>query len=325
MKITHPVKLYSNFTALLKNLKYKSLTLTQIEILIELLELEMDHHHITNFLKIDITDENFIRVNLHRFQIMFKNLLKETSFRDALLVTLRLKLNQLQRTQDILKILAYPLFLFLSSLLMMIFVSSILLPSIYTRIAHMTQQTSPIMVHVMQFYSGLSLTLICIIIIFMKTRFKHVDTKYYLTLNEHSSQNLWTLYISYLINEVFIELSKLNLNLNLILHMLSLSSHPIIKYIAHNSVLNLKQGRGIQSIFPTVDLGLISLFTIEDEESKLILRLIKYQNYLKLKLYHQFKYFKLLLLTLAYFQLGFIVLATYQALYYPLNYLEKLT
>jgi len=294
-------------------------------ILADLLESEIDDQEILKILGIDLKDEHQIRKILSGTAYRrYVRLSIETDARKALLVILHSENLSKKLLNQTMKALSYPSFLFFMSLIMMIFVNTILLPMFQSMLLFLGPQ-----MNVLFYQLSLSLFILfdlSIIIMILMTLFIKKSNPYYLfkKVNWIKAQNIWSRLISYQFCEKFLYFYRLGGSIDEIFKQIQMSSDIVLNQLCFMVINELEIGKSLTDSINHIDSQLQSYFKMNDEGIDITKYLHHFASIQELIIFDQIKKYGKTVLAYSYIKITFMIVILYQVMLKPIEMMEKI-
>jgi type II secretory pathway component PulF len=304
-----------------KNSSNKSGDLT---ILTDLLESEIDDHEIEKILGINLKDEHHLREILKQSSYgQYQRLSLETDTRKALLVVLHsMNLSKKIQTQ-VLKALSYPGFLFIFSLMMMVFVNIVLLPMFQSMLLFLGPKINlSFYQFIITFFILLDLLIISIVFIFMFI-LKSNAYRAYNFYKKFRPQNIWLRLITHQFCEKFLYFYRLGGSVDVIFKQIQLSSSVVLNYLCFNVLKDLENGYDLTHSILHINPQLQTYFKMNEEGIDITKYLQHYAKVQELIVFDQIKKYGKILLTYSYIKITFMIIILYQVMLKPIEMMEQ--
>jgi type II secretory pathway component PulF len=296
-----------------------------LSILSDLLESEIDDQEIFKILNINLKDEHQLRKILKYSDYgQYLRLSHETDPRKALLVVLYSKKLSNRLKSQSLKHLSYPSFLFFSSLIMMIFVNSILLPMFQSMLLFLGPKLNVFMDSlILILFILLDVLIIASILIFL---FLLRSNPIYLygRINDIKKQNLWTRLLTHQFCEKFLYFYHLGGSIDIIFKQIQLSSSMVLNHLCFEVLNELENGSNLANSIIHIDPQLQAYFKMSDEGIDITKYLHHYTIIQELIVMDQIKRYGKTLLAYTYIKITFMIIILYQVMLKPIEMMEKL-
>jgi competence protein ComGB len=295
-----------------------------LTILTDLLESEIDDHEIEKILGVNLKDEHHLRKILKQSSYgQYQRLSLETDTRKALLVVLH-SMNLSKRIQtQVLKALSYPGFLFIFSLMMMVFVNIVLLPMFQS----MLQFLGPKMnLSFYQFILTIFILLDLLLISMITISVFIIKSNAYLaysTYKDLKPQNLWVRLISNQFCEKFLYFYRLGGTVDVIFKQIQLSSSVVLNYLCFIVLRDLDAGLSLTHSIVHINPQLQTYFKMNEEGIDITKYLQHYATVQELIVFDQIKKYGKILLAYSYIKITFMIVILYQVMLKPIEMMEK--
>jgi len=310
--------------SLIRRVRQAGLKTGSLDILSDLLECETENETIKEILNLDFSDDQAIRMILKvKDVVKFKRLTAFCDRRKALRVILNTTKLEKEIWNQGLKSLSYPLFLFMISFLMLIFVDGMLLRTFSTLLRFMGPSMS-FKLDQGILKSMIFLDLGLMFIVFMSW-FMIISNqmKIYLYLNKYWPNNLWSRLVSHQFCAKFLQFYQWGSSIDEILKLIRESSDPVLAHWCMTIAEALEIGFPLSKAIGLVEPKLQVYFKMNEEGVDIGNHLRNHVRIQELLVKRQISKLSKIVLVYAYLKIAVIIVVIYQLMLKPIEIMEN--
>ncbi|KAF0226566.1 MAG: hypothetical protein FD133_1633 [Erysipelotrichaceae bacterium] len=295
------------------------------QILTDLLESEINDDEIIRLFNFDLKNEQHIRSVLNKsFYVQYQRIQEECEQRKALQVILYSMSFKRRLNGILIKSISYPLFLFGFSLIVMIFVNSVLFSMFETLLLFLgpvlNLRLYKIVLNMLISFDA-SVIVFCYLVWWLAT---YRSITLYSFLSSHINHHLWQKLISREFCEKFIYFYQLGGNTELIVRQIQWSSGQVLSNLCNQILINLDSGRDLGDTFGIIDSTLETYFKMSIEGMDIIKYLQNHNRIQEITLTHQIKKYSKYVLIYSYLVITMLIVIIYQVMLMPIQMMEEL-